>query len=52
VVVPQDLVRGSNPDMEDAALRIMSLYCGLVVDSAALLRHWSSHAQTITKSAA
>jgi biuret amidohydrolase len=42
VVVPQDLVRGSNPDMEDAALRIMSLYCGLVVDSAALLRQWSS----------
>jgi hypothetical protein len=28
--------------MEDAALKIMSLYCGLVVDSAALLRHWSS----------
>ncbi len=42
VVVPQDLVRGSNPDMEDAALRIMSLYCGLVVDSATLLRHWAS----------
>jgi nicotinamidase-related amidase len=53
VVVPQDLVRGSNPDMEDAALRIMSLYCGLVVDSATLLRHWSSQiGSEVTRSAA
>jgi nicotinamidase-related amidase len=41
VVVPRDLVAGSNPDMEDAALKIMSLYTGVVVDSTALLRSWS-----------
>ena len=29
VVVPQDLVAGLNADMEDAALKMMSLYCGL-----------------------
>jgi nicotinamidase-related amidase len=52
VVVPQDLVRGSNLDMEDAALRIMSLYCGLVVDSSALLQYWAAHAGSKTSRSA
>jgi hypothetical protein len=38
--------------MEDAALKIMSLYCGLVVDSAALVDHWSSQLEDELKSAA
>lgn len=40
VVVARDLVRGTNPDMEDAALKIVSLHLGLVVDSAELLVAW------------
>ena len=52
VVVAQDLVAGLNADMEDAALKIMSLYCGLVVDSAALVNHWSLQLEDDLKSAA
>ena len=52
VLVAQDLVRGLNTDMEDAALKIMSLYCGLVVDSTALVSHWSSQLEGKLKSAA
>ena len=37
VVVCQDLVRGFSLEIEDAALRIVSLHLGLVVDSAALV---------------
>jgi nicotinamidase-related amidase len=40
VVVLRDLVRGTNPEMEEAALRIMSLHLGLVTDSAELVRAW------------
>jgi hypothetical protein len=40
VVVCQDLVRGFSPEMEDAALRIVSLHLGLVVDSPDLLAAW------------
>jgi nicotinamidase-related amidase len=42
VVVLQDLVRGTNPEMEEAALRIMSLHLGVVTDSTELLRAWRS----------
>jgi len=41
VVVPRDLVRGTNPEMEEAALKIISLHLGLVVDSATLLAQWA-----------
>ena len=41
VVVCRDLVRGFSPEMEDAALRIVSLHLGLVVDSADLLGAWA-----------
>ena len=40
VVVLRDLVRGTNPEMEEAALRIMSLHLGLVTDSGELVRAW------------
>jgi biuret amidohydrolase len=40
VVVLRDLVRGTNPEMEDAGLKIVSLHLGLVMDSADLLAAW------------
>jgi biuret amidohydrolase len=40
VVVLRDLVRGTNPEMEDAALRIVSLHLGVVTDSDEVLRAW------------
>jgi len=54
VIVLQDLVRGLNDDMEDAALKMMSIYTGLVMDSDDLLAEWelqnsvkkSAHAST------
>jgi nicotinamidase-related amidase len=42
VVVLRDLVRGTNPDMEEAALKIISLHTGLVMDSADLLAAWGA----------
>jgi biuret amidohydrolase len=38
--VLRDLVRGTNQEMEDAALKIVSLHLGLVLDSADLLDRW------------
>jgi len=40
VVVLRDLVRGFSPEMEDAALRIVSLHLGLVMDAAVLVQVW------------
>lgn len=40
VIVARDLVRGTNAEMEDAALKMVSLHLGLVVDSADLLAEW------------
>lgn len=40
VVALRDLVRGTNPEMEDAALRIISLHLGVVTDAAEVLRAW------------
>ncbi len=40
VTVAQDLVRGTNADMEDAALKMMSLHIGLVVESRDLIEEW------------
>ncbi|MDQ7827738.1 MAG: isochorismatase family cysteine hydrolase [Armatimonadota bacterium] len=42
VVVPRDLVRGFSPEMEEAALHIVSLHLGLVVDAADLLAAWEA----------
>ena len=40
VVVPHDLVRGTDDHLENAALAMISLHLGLVVDSADLLAEW------------
>ena len=40
VVVLRDLVRGTNEEMEDAALKMVSLHLGLVMDAADLLAEW------------
>jgi nicotinamidase-related amidase len=42
IVVAQDLVRGTNEEMEDAALKMISLHCGVVVDSNDLLEVWGA----------
>ncbi len=44
VIVARDLVRGTNPEMEDAALKIISLHLGLVMDSEDILAAWGSRA--------
>jgi nicotinamidase-related amidase len=40
VVVLRDLVRGTNVEMEEAALKMVSLHLGLVMDAADLLAEW------------
>jgi nicotinamidase-related amidase len=40
VTVAQDLVRGTNEEMEEAALKMISLHIGLVVESRDLLAEW------------
>lgn len=44
VVVLRDLVRGTNEEMEAAALQIVSLHLGLVMDAENLLRAWRARA--------
>jgi nicotinamidase-related amidase len=43
VVVLADLVRGTNAELEDAALKIVSIHLGLVMTSDNLLGEWSRH---------
>lgn len=46
-LVPRDVVRGSSPEMEDAAFAIFSSYVGLVLDSDDLIAEWKArHAVT------
>ncbi|MAM60272.1 isochorismatase family cysteine hydrolase [Maritimibacter sp. UBA3975] len=40
VCVAKDLVAGSNSEMEDAALKMVSLHLGVVLDSAEVLSTW------------
>jgi biuret amidohydrolase len=42
VTVLADLVRGTDPELEEAALKIVSLHLGLVTNSADLLQCWES----------
>lgn len=44
VVVLRDLVRGTNAEMEEAALKMVSLHLGLVMDAEDLLAAWRSEA--------
>ena len=41
VVVLRDLVRGTDPHLEAAALSMVSLHLGLVLDSTDLLAAWA-----------
>lgn len=47
VLVLRDLVRGTDPTLEAAALAMVSLHLGLVVDSADLLAHWREAATSV-----
>jgi nicotinamidase-related amidase len=49
ICVAGDLVRGSNPEMEDAALKMVTLHTGLVMDAADILTQWDA---TLTAKAA
>ena len=40
VLVPRDLTRGFDLEMEEAALKIISLHLGLVVESQELIARW------------
>jgi hypothetical protein len=40
VIVLRDLVRGTDAHLEGAALAMVSLHLGLVMDSRELLRKW------------
>ena len=42
VVVAQNLVRGTNVEMEDAALKMMSLHMALVMGSSDILKAWDA----------
>jgi len=42
VVVARDLVRGTNDEMEQAALKMMSLHMALVMDSGDILSTWDA----------
>jgi len=44
IVVVRDLVRGTDEAVEDAALKIISLHLGIVVDSADLIERWKTEA--------
>src|SRR5437763_1580382 len=44
VIIPRHVVGGSSAAAEDAALLIISLHLGLVVDSPALLAEWYARA--------
>ena len=42
VVVLRDLVRGTNEEMEEAALKMISIHMGLVMDSTDVLSQWEA----------
>ncbi|HVV89213.1 MAG TPA: isochorismatase family cysteine hydrolase [Solirubrobacterales bacterium] len=44
VLIPRDVVAGYSPEAEHAALMIVSLHLGLVVDAPALLAEWYARA--------
>jgi nicotinamidase-related amidase len=41
-IVARDLVRGTNPEMEDGALKAISLHLGLVMDSNQITHAWNN----------
>ena len=51
VVVPSDTTRGTDEHLENAALSIISLFLGVVVDSADLVEEWRVRASTTAQPA-
>ena len=51
VVVAQDLVRGTNEEMEDAALKMMSLHMALVMESEDILKAWDARGAKASRAA-
>ena len=51
VVVAQNLVRGTNVEMEDAALKMMSLHMALVMDSSDILKAWDARGAKASQAA-
>jgi len=51
VTVARDLVRGTNAEMEDAALKMISLHIGLVAESDDLIAEWGRQRQEQTAGA-
>lgn len=43
-MVARDLVAGTNPELEDAALRMVAMHIGLVTDAAEILQAWGAPA--------
>ena len=52
VIVPRDVVAGYSAEAENAALMIISLHLGLVVDSTALVNEWFARRGTARKTPA
>ncbi len=46
IIVVRNLVRGTNEEVEDAALKIVSLHLGVVVDTIDLLKQWREAVKT------
>ena len=51
VVVARDLVRGTNEEMEDAALTMMSLHMALVMQSEDILKAWDGRGAVASRAA-
>jgi nicotinamidase-related amidase len=51
VVVARDLVRGTNEEMEDAALKMMSIHMALVMDAGDILTAWDTRGAATAEAA-
>jgi len=51
VVVARDLVRGTNEEMEEAALKMMSIHMALVMDSTDILTAWDARGAKASQAA-
>ncbi|ACB82448.1 isochorismatase hydrolase [Methylorubrum populi BJ001] len=45
VVVPRNLIAGTNADLEDAAMRIIAMHVGVVTESSVVIDSWQSEFQ-------
>ena len=51
VVVARDLVRGTNEEMEEAALKMMSLHMALVIDAEDIIGAWDARGAKVSQAA-